>query len=75
MEHDLPRLLSGDGGLQVKYRGKNLYSAVDPIASAEHKARSVNIPPESIVIVPSPLLGYGLQALVDRLPVSSRVIC
>ena len=75
MEHDLPRLLSGDGGLQVKYRGKNLYSAVDPIASAEHKARSVNIPPESIVIVPSPLLGYGLQALVDRLPVSSHVIC
>ncbi|HUX49409.1 MAG TPA: 6-hydroxymethylpterin diphosphokinase MptE-like protein [Spirochaetia bacterium] len=75
MEYDLPRLLPGDGGIQVKYRGKNLYSTIDPVASAERKARSVTIPPETIVIVPSPLLGYGLQVLVDRLPATSRIVC
>ncbi len=75
MNDDLPRLTRLDGGTQVQYRGKNLYSPVSPAAAADRRANLVEVKPQSLVLVPSPLLCYGIESLTKRLPDDSHLLC
>jgi len=75
MDRELPRVTIEDGGTQVYYRGRNLYSPSGPQAAARRRASLVELQPQSLVFVPCPLLCYGIDSLAARLPESSRLLC
>lgn len=64
-----------DGEKTVRFLGKNLYHEKQPRRRAEAVAEAVVLQEKCLVVVPSPLLGYGLDVLVRRLPESSRILC
>ncbi|MDR1625294.1 MAG: DUF115 domain-containing protein [Spirochaetia bacterium] len=61
-----PVLYSGDKPLQHPQH---------PKTRADETARRENIQGQTLVLVPSPLFGYGLGALLENLPKESRVLC
>jgi len=62
------------GGFSVEYRGRALYSRVAPREGPERTARELEPNPDTLYVVPSPLLGYGLSILLDRIPASCAVL-
>jgi hypothetical protein len=75
MDGDLPLVTETPGGLSLKYHDAWLYSSRDPRALPEKSALSFFPPERSLVIVFSPLLGYGLDILLSRLPPGSSLLC
>jgi len=69
-----PLVVETPGGLSVSYGGRSLYSSRDPARTPERAAREADIPPETLVVCASPLLGYGLDTLLARLPSGSAVL-
>jgi hypothetical protein len=60
----------------VPYSGdKPLYHPLYPKSRAEETARQLQIQNQTLVFVPSPLFGYGLDVLLERLPAESRILC
>ena len=76
MPEETPPLVAeaAKGGFSVEYRGRALYSRLAPRESPERIARDLEPLPETLYLIPSPLLGYGLETLLDRLPESSAVL-
>ena len=72
-EMDEPRLEATDRGSTVFFK-RYLYSQRDPTRRPRIIAQSV--PPESrcLYLAISPLLGYGLDELLERVPADSHVI-
>lgn len=62
-------------GFQVRYRGRGLYTASGPVAGARRRAEAAPLPEDTLFLVPSPLLGYGIPELLRRLPDSSHLFC
>ncbi|MFP4431861.1 MAG: 6-hydroxymethylpterin diphosphokinase MptE-like protein [Spirochaetaceae bacterium] len=62
-------------GFQVRYRGRGLYTPSGPVAGARRRAEAAPLPEDTLFLVPSPLLGYGLPDLLRRLPDSSHLFC
>jgi hypothetical protein len=58
----------------VEYRGRCLYSRVAPRDGPERTVRDLDPLPETLYVVPSPLLGYGLSSLLEKIPESSAVL-
>ena len=75
MTPEVPRLVHGPGGPFPVFRGKNLYHPDRARERAETLAREFSPPEKCLVIAPSPLLGYGLDVLLRKLPESSRILC
>lgn len=67
MTHSQPRLTTKNGVFSIEERGKDLYGA-SPRSTAEQKTKHIDIKPKTIVILAAPLLGYGIQTLLSRLP-------
>lgn len=61
-------------GLSVIYEGRHLYSRFDPAKNAILAAERTAILPETLVIAVSPLLGYGLDILLEKLPATSFLL-
>lgn len=72
-EPSLERAESGDGH-SVYYAGRQFYSPDTPIATAKERARRQQLPANSLVLVDSPLLGYGLDELLARISGRSWII-
>ena len=74
-EESPPRVAeAARGGFSVEYRGRCLYSRVAPREGPERVVRDLEPLPETLYVVPSPLLGYGLPSLLDKIPESSAVL-
>ena len=74
-EESPPRVAeAARGGFSVEYRGRCLYSRVAPREGPERIVRGLEPLPDTLYVVPSPLLGYGLQTLLERIPASSAVL-
>ncbi len=74
-EESSPRVAeAARGGFSVEYRGRALYSRVAPREGPERTVRELEPHPDTLYVVPSPLLGYGIPALLDRIPASSAVL-
>jgi hypothetical protein len=62
-------------GFSVTYRGKPLLSRVDPVAQCERIAAGIPVKDRTLYLCPSPLYGYGLSILLDKLALNSAVLC
>ncbi len=69
-----PVLYDTERGLSVKYGNRFLYSRIDPAKNAILAAQRTTILPETLVIAISPLLGYGLDILLEKLPSNSFLL-
>ncbi|MDR0376379.1 MAG: DUF115 domain-containing protein [Spirochaetaceae bacterium] len=70
-----PRRLPARRGFSVVYRNKTLLSLVDPIGRAERLADAAPVMNRTLYFCPSPLYGYGLRRLLDRIHGDSAVLC
>ncbi len=77
MDRDVPLLQpTGPGsGPTVFYRGLHLYSSRRPEAAPDRLASDTTLPPETLILIPSLGLGYGVDRLLERLPRQSHVLC
>ena len=69
-----PRQLDTGSGITLEYQGRLLYSRVDPKSRPLRIARETELEPETLYLIPSPLLLYGIEELLVRLPASSFVV-
>jgi hypothetical protein len=74
-EYEKPRQVVCRRGSSVFYRGKALLSTVDPVAAADRLAVSIPLREQTLYFCPSPLYGYGLSTLLDRLPDMCAILC
>ncbi|WP_211227871.1 motility associated factor glycosyltransferase family protein [Spirochaeta cellobiosiphila] len=63
-----------EGGFTIKYKGGYLYPSLHPRQSIERKADNFTLLDNTLYIIPSPLLWYGIQNLLDKLPVHSYLL-
>jgi len=70
-----PRLVDTGRGLTIQYRGRYLYSSVEPFEAVRRRVERASVPEKTLVFVPSVGLGYGLEELLRRSPRSSHVLC
>jgi hypothetical protein len=78
MSDEYPRWIKAGRGFSVSYGGKNLLSTVDPVGQAERTAEAVPLRDSTLYFCPSPLFGYGLSRLLDRIEAGnfdSAVLC
>jgi hypothetical protein len=73
-EMNRPRLEETGRGLTVRVGDRYLYSRYDPEKRAVRIAESVPLRDRCIYLVPSPLLGYGLTKLIERVPRDSIIL-
>lgn len=74
MNEENPLLVDTGRGFSVFYKNRNLYNTSEPRLSAEKRLISLKILPGTIVFIPSPLLFYGIDILMNKLPENSLVI-
>ncbi len=74
MSEEKPRLEPASNGYQIHYSGRRLYAAHDPRGGAARRATAAEIQPQTLVVVASPLLGYGLRELLDICPPDAVVL-
>lgn len=73
-----PRRTKARRGVSVCYRGKTLLSTVDPVSPAERTAEAAPLRDSTLYFCPSPLFGYGLTRLLERIGaggLDSAVLC
>ncbi|MCP5513934.1 MAG: DUF115 domain-containing protein [Spirochaetales bacterium] len=59
----------------VFYRNTLLYDKANPQGKIAQKIRQQEIKPDTLIIIPSPLLFYGIEELYACLPESCRLLC
>lgn len=75
MSGEKPRLEPASNGQHVFYLHRRLYSPRDPRGGAVRRAQAAGtVRPQTLVIVPSPLLGYGLEELLQNCPADAVVL-
>lgn len=74
MKKDIPLAVDTGRGFSINYKGKNLYSKYNPAKTPEKIAESTLLKKETLYIIPSPLLMYGIDRLLEKLPESSCIL-
>ena len=69
-----PCLVPAGQGFSVLYKNRYLYSRYSPESAAERAVVALSIRPQSLVLVFSPLLCYGLESLFNKIPEDSFVL-
>jgi hypothetical protein len=75
MSDETPQRITARRGFSVSYKGKTLLSTMDPIGLAE---RTVDRTPKlnrTLYLCPSPLYGYGIPLLMERMSPDSAAVC
>lgn len=75
MENQNPLLTDTGRGFSVFYSARYLYSSTDPEKRAVLRSENTVVQSDTLYILTSPLLYYGIAELVSRLPDNSHIIC
>jgi hypothetical protein len=75
MNKELPELVNTGKGFTVKYKGKYLYSNIDPVGKIKKLISQLIIQDKTLIFIPCLGLGYGLKMLLKKLPPHCFVIC
>ena len=70
-----PLLIDTGRGFSVFYDKKYLYNVKDPERRAIIRAERVHLQEDTLYILNSPLLFYGISKIVSKLPLGSHIIC
>ena len=68
-------MIAAEEGTSVAYSGRLLYSSRSPEARANAVADNAALWPDSLILVPSPILFYGVKHLINRLSSGSYILC
>lgn len=68
MNAENPLLVDTGRGFSVFYKKRHLYNTKTPLESAERKAENFTVLPGTVVLVPSPVLFYGIDRILKNLP-------
>jgi len=75
MDQGAPQLIdSGKGSTTIFYNNRYLYPSRAPREGAERRAERFTIKPQTLAVVCSPLLLYGVDILLKKLPVDSHIL-
>ena len=74
IENEKPRLIQTGRGFSVLYRNKYLYSKYNPQQAMAAQVSALECADSMLVLCFSPVLGYGLQELSQRLSASSAIL-
>ena len=69
-----PLLMPTSRGFSVLYRNKYLYSKYNPAQAMTLLAETLQVGDSTLIICCSPVLPYGLQVILEKLPVSSYML-
>ncbi len=69
-----PELVETDSGFSVFYKNKHLYSKRNPKKSILRLIENTSIPPKTLVLCISPILGYGIEELIKKAPENSLIV-
>ncbi len=69
-----PELVKADSGFSVLYKDKYLYSKRNPKKLILNLIDKTEIPPQSLVLCISPLMGYGIEDLLKKTPGNSILV-
>ncbi|UTC63103.1 motility associated factor glycosyltransferase family protein [Treponema sp. OMZ 787] len=72
--NEKPELIPIDSGFSVLYKGKYLYSKRSPQKNILQLVSSIAVKSETLVLCVSPVLGYGLKELLEKLPHNSFLL-
>lgn len=75
MDDSGPLLIDTGRGFSVLYKGRHLYSSTDPVKRTVLRSNQVTFQKDTLYILSSPLLFYGVEELITRIPESSFLIC
>jgi len=75
MDAEGPELVETGGALNVRYRGRLLYSERGPVSSAVRAVLACDPGPSRLHLVLSPALWYGVPELLSRMGEGSAVLC
>ena len=70
-----PLLIDTGRGFSILYKGKSLYSRIDPIESCRRKVSSFTCTEKTLIFIPSPILFYGMDVLLSRIPENCHILC
>lgn len=73
-EDKKPLPIQTSRGFSVLYRNKYLYSKYNPQAAIMAQIAALQIPDSTLILCLSPVLGYGLKELAEKLPASSYIL-
>lgn len=74
MTNSVPIVVQTEKGRTVSYKDRFLYSQFNPTALSEKIVAQTQKDPDTIYLIPSPLLGYGLITLLHNLPERSCIV-
>jgi len=75
MDNEKPFLVETGKGFNLTYRKRAFYAPVNPEDSVKRKIISLTLQEKTLILIPSPGLGYGLAELVAKLPPFSHILC
>ena len=75
MNNDGPRLIETDEGPTLLYRGRYLYNRRSPVSSVLRRIDNVSFSDKTLIIIPSPLLFYGVNELLNSLSGQYHLLC
>ncbi len=70
-----PLLIDTGKGFNLKYKGKLLYSSVDPLNAVRNRVDRIFLEDKTLIFIPSLGLGYGLKELLQKLPLRCHILC
>ena len=73
-ENEKPCLVEAKQGFSVSYKNKLLYSKYNPQITVEKSLENLQITEGTLILVNSPVLGYGIEILIKKLPKNSVII-
>jgi len=74
MQDEGPRLIDRSGGTSIVYKNKDLYGSGAAQNSAVRRAQRFKLTDNTLYVLASPLLWYGVADIMGRLPGSSHVL-
>ncbi len=70
-----PLLIDTGRGSSVFYNKRHLYNPREPIERAVLRAKQIQLQTDTLYILNSPLLFYGVSEIIENLPSGSHIIC
>lgn len=69
-----PVFIRDDRGINVQYQNQLLYPTVSPQRSVLDRISRLRIDEKTLIFLPSPVLGFGLKELLDKLPSECHIL-